>query len=280
MKPKVVHVWNTAGIGGLLARYLDRYYDYDSIAVTRKYQLYEGEATEKTKAWNCGAKEFVIRTLLVCRNADIIHCHGAFRVYPILRQAFKKKKIVMHWHGTKIRGKWDQFKDLNNDADMVLISTPDLFDENTPDYVIYLPNPVNEELCKEAKNSMVGFKIKNKAFHSPRYALDVAQRYAQRHGLNLILHDRDSKPLPKLEYLKRICQYEHYIDVKRDFPDSPYSGKILRAFSLSGLEALFMGCKVICWDGTIYEGFPYDHESHRVAELLNECYKTGWKDRT
>lgn len=276
MKVKVVHVWNTAGIGGLLARYLDRHFDYDSIALGRRTHLFDGAENEKTKVFHCGAKMFVLRSLWNCRNADIIHVHGAFRVYPILRQAFPLKKFIMHWHGSKIRDKWDDLSHINEDADLVLISTPDLF-EGSPEYVNYLPNPVDEELCSKALHEMKGLKthLKSKAYHSRRFALDKAKEYADIWGLDLVVHDRDTDLLPKLAHLKRVCCYEYYIDVKREFPPKT---QILKAFSLSGLEALYMGCKVIDWSGALHQKFPTFHESYQVAIELNKLYQNLWSD--
>ena len=70
-----------------------------------------------------------------------------------------------------------------------------------------------------------------------------------------------------------IGQYEYYIDVKRDFPGNVYAGKILQARSMSGLEALALGCKVIDWRGRIHEGFPWQHKGSEIARHLDEIYQ-------
>ena len=185
MIAKVIHIWNTAGIGGLLARYLDRYYDYESIAVSRASHDPFDLATEKTLVWNHRASIWLLRSVLKARNFDIIHLHSGIQWLPYYRMIFPRKKIALHLHGTKIRGRWDKF-DLSK-ADMILVSTKDLL-EGSPEETLWLPNPVDEDLISKIKE----FKIKKCegwAFHVDRFASDKAVEFSEKYGLKIDVRD-------------------------------------------------------------------------------------------
>ena len=268
MIARVIHIWNTAGIGGLLARYLDRHYDYESIAIARASHDPYGLATEKTLVWDNRAIIWLIRCVLKARNFDIIHLHSGIQWLPYYRMFYPGKKIILHLHGTKIRGKWNDV-DLSP-ADMVLVSTKDLL-ECSPKDTLWLPNPVDEELISKIKTYKIK-KEKGWAFHVDRFAADKAIEYAQENKLQLVIRNRIMEPQNHELFLKSISHFEYYIDVKRDFPGHKEEGKILEAMSLTGLEALALGCKVIDWKGEIQEGLPPEHRSENVAEHLHHFY--------
>jgi len=290
---KVIHIWDICGIGGLLSRYLDRHYDYESVAIARASHDPFLHAKDKALVWNHGAKVWLARCVLKARNYDIIHIHSGIHWIPIFRKANKTAKIVIHLHGTKIRGRWDEY-DLSN-ADMILVSTKDLLD-GSPEETLWLPNPVDEEGIALVNESMEGFEKIPGAFHVDRYAVDKAQEYADDYGLELTVFNRDETPLPhksflalmgqyeyfinveRPKFLHGLAQHEYYIDVKRDFPGYPHADKVIPAFSLTGLEALALGCKVIDWNGVVHEGLPEHHRSEKVAEMLNGFYEWGWRE--
>jgi hypothetical protein len=227
-------------------------------------------ATEKVKVVDCGAKEFVIRSILHARNSDIIHIHGAIRVFPILRRIFPNKKIIMHYHGTKIRGKWDQHEWISEKADMILVSTPDLL-EGAPEKTIYLPNIVDQQLIYHISGGIS--QRYNKAFHCIRFARDLAEQYAKGYNLEIDFFDRDLNPLSHFDFLRKISRYEFVIDVKREFPKLGIETKRLDALSLTGLEALALGCKVFRYDGKLLTEFPQNHDVRFVCDKLDRIYR-------
>jgi len=135
-----------------------------------------------------------------------------------------------------------------------------------------------EKMKKETKiKELKVKKIKGYAFHVDRFASDEAWDYAKEYDLELICMNRDNQFLKHEVFLESLSSYEYYIDVKRDFPGHKAEGKILEAMSLTGLEALALGCKVIDWKGEVHEGLPPEHRSENVAKLLHEFYSWGWK---
>jgi len=216
----VIHIWNTAGIGGLLARYLDRYYDYESIAIARASHDPFGLATEKTLVWDHRASVWLLRSVLKARNFDIIHLHSGIQWLPYYRMIFPEKKIVIHLHGTKIRGRRDKV-DLSK-ADMILVSTKDLL-EGSPDDTIWLPNPVDEDLISKIKEYKIK-KMNGWAFHVDRFAADKAVEYSENLGLMIDLRNSEERTLSHESFLKAMSNFEYYIDVKRDFPGHKEEG--------------------------------------------------------
>lgn len=288
-KKKVVHFWNICGIGGYLSRYLDRWCNYESVAVDRGHANIYSHNNEKTLIWDYPAAIWLTRCMMFSRKFDIIHVHSGIQWLKWFRLFNPKKKILIHLHGTKIRGRWDEWEDLKF-ADQIIVSTPDLL-EGSPEGTVYLPNPVDEELIHVIKESMKDIPKIPKAFHVDRYAVDVAKKYADQYGLELVVFDRMKTPLPHDKFLEEVAKYEYYInversgylaalaeheyyiDVKRDYPDHLYSDKVLEAMSLTGIEALALGCKVIDWGGRLLEEFPERNESYWIACQLNAIYE-------
>lgn len=268
---RVVHFWNICGIGGLLARYLDRDFPYESVAVDRGHANRFGHNNEKTLVWENRAMVWLARCFWYSRNFDFIHVHSGIQWLKYYRMLNPGKKIIIHLHGTKIRGRWDQEPDLRY-ADQIIVSTPDLL-EGSPEGTQYLPNPVDEELIFKI-NELKIIKEEGWAFHVNRYAIDKAKEYADLHGLKLNLFNRNGPQTYYHEdFLAHLNEFEFYIDVKRDFPGHIAEAKILQAHSMTGLEALALGCKVINWEGKIRKGMPQEHRSFNIVSKLHGIYQ-------
>ena len=285
------HFWNICGIGGLLARYLDDYYpgQYESVAIDRGHADVYSQNNEKSLVWHNRAMVWLARCVWYARKLDIIHIHVGVQWLPYYRRLYPGKKLIIHLHGSKIRGLWDENPNVNY-ADACIVSTPDLL-EGSPAGTVYLPNPVDEELIMKVLDSREGKDRCPGAFHVERYAPDVAKEYAEANDLELTIFNRDETPLPHPEFLmlmakhefyinversrflQELASHEFYIDVKRDFPGYKFENKVLEAFSLTGLEALALGCKVIDWKGKIHEGLPAEHTGKEIAKTLNEFYQ-------
>lgn len=290
---KVGHFWNICGIGGLLARYLDDYYpgEYESVAIDRGHADVYSQNNEKTLVWHNRAMVWLAKCFWYARKLDIIHVHIGVQWLKYYRNFYPGKKLIIHLHGTKIRGRWNQEAEVLL-ADGILVSTPDLL-EGAPEGTMYIPNPVDEELIARirCKQRMNGRYKDGLAFHVDRFAPDVAKEYAEARGLELKVFDRDKDfrqhreflelvasheyyiNVERFRFLDEVGSHEYYIDVKRDFPGYAYEDRVLEAFSLTGLEALALGCKVIDWKGDVHEGLPKEHTGKEIAKKLDEFYQ-------
>lgn len=263
MTLKILHIGSTAGVGGYLAEFMKEYHDVDSLVMIRsEYDPYKF-GNKYVKSVDCNFKEFFIRFWIRSLFYDIIHIHGENKVLKLLKMTLPYKKFIIHYHGSDIRGKWNENKDKWKYADQIIVSTPDLLDES-PEGTIYLPNVIDERLCELYK---LNKKKKKSAFHTRQEAIDKAVEYARKYNLKLNIHYAKSEPINHIFYLNRLSSYEYYIDVKRR------EERILKAMSLTGLEALFMGVKVINWEGALISEFPDKHRSINVCLKLMEIYE-------
>jgi hypothetical protein len=102
---KVLHIWNTAGIGSIIAKYMDRLFGTKSLVVHRRVFDPYGFTTYG-ELWDCGAKMFALKCLWLARKFDIVHVHSFDKLILFLKFLYPKKPVVMHYLGSEIRGKW------------------------------------------------------------------------------------------------------------------------------------------------------------------------------
>lgn len=262
-KMKILHIGNTAGVGSVIARYMDRFFGTDSLVVARRVSDPVGFTTYG-ELWNSGPKMFTLKCLLTARAFNIVHIHYFDKIIPYLKLLYPRKLVVMHYHGDDIRDKWKLKRKYWSKADMILYSSLDLLDDETPEEAIYLPNPVDTEAfhpCEAKPRSKTAFHI----FYN---ANALAERYAEKNSLDLTIYDwRTKGRIPHLRFAEVLCRYEYYIDVKVN-----QSGILLEALSKTAFEALACGLKVITWDGTVVDGLPPDNSPENAAKRVFEMY--------
>ncbi|MEM2374005.1 MAG: hypothetical protein QXI11_06135 [Thermoproteota archaeon] len=261
LQTRVLHIWNTAGVGSIIAKWMDKLYGTSSRVIMRK-QFDKFGFTIVGEAWSCNSKVFTIKASWISRKFDIIHVHAFDKIIPILKMMNPKKPVVLHYHGADIRNRWREREKYWSKADVVLVSTPDLL-EGSMTNVVYIPNPVDTDLFYPRYCF-----TPNTAFHISYFSDDLAIKYAEKYGLKLTIHDREKAPIPYTQLPRILSKYEYYIDVKRD-----REGRLLRALSKTGLEALACMRKVIKWDGNILEGLPPEHKPENVVSKIWEIYR-------
>ena len=250
---RVLHVWEVSST--TISTFMDRIYGTRSAVLCReKYDPYGHNTT--TPNLQGSVFEFYGDAVLWASRADIVHIHSRDRLAPMVKRL--KKPVVMHYHGSDIRGKWQERRKRWEKADALMVSTPDLL-EGAPENAVYLPNPVNTDLfhpdaVEHARDSAV---------HFSKGADDLATEIARENELPLIIVKqrimrRDMPPL--------LRNYTHLVDVKRSS-----DGEVLRARSLLALEALACGLQVLSPDGVV-KGLPEEHRPENVVKTLYELY--------
>ena len=253
---RVLHVWNTAGVGSVIAKYMDRLFGTESLVVHRRVFDPYG-FTAYGELWDCGAKMFALKCLWLARKFDVVHVHSFDKLVPFLKFFYPWKPVVLHYHGSDIRGEWSLKQKYWSKADVVLYSTLDLLDAETPKQAIYMPNPVDTELFH---NFSKRYQKSNSAlaFH---YHLDQtkADRYAQNYRLFMKILERN---IPYKKIPEKFNRYEYYID-RTEIP----------SLSKTALEALACGLKVIRWDGELVEKLPTEHKPENIAKKIWKIYQ-------
>ena len=119
---RVLHVWNTAGVASVLAKYQAKVLGWKTWVLMRK-QYDPFGLTDYGEACHCSTIAFYAKVLNLVRKYDIVHVHSLDKIVPLIKMLYPSKKIIMHYHGTDIRRKWNERKKYWKHADLVIIFT-------------------------------------------------------------------------------------------------------------------------------------------------------------
>lgn len=259
MGPRILHVWNTAGVASVIAKFVDRGFDTQSLVIARKSMDPFGLTTHG-RTYSDGPLMFMLRSELMARSYDVVHVHSLDRVVPWLKRLYRGKPVVIHYHGTDILGRWEEKEPRWSRADVVAYSTPNL-SEGGPSIAEYYPNPVDTEFFAPKSGRVLGSAL------SIRYGMDAeAAEMARSMSLNLTMKDRGGVKHADMPGL--LSKFEYYIDLRKP------EGFVEPVHSLgkAALEALACGCKAIDWSGKVYDSLPLEHRPEEVARRWHETY--------
>ncbi len=258
---RVLHVWNTAGVASILAKHQRKLLNWDTwVIYRRKYDRYG--FTVYGELSNLPSILFYLKTLIKAVKFNVIHIHDIDRIIPFLRSVYGSKKIIIHYHGSSIRGRWREKEKYWSKADMVFVSTKDLYEEApSKASVYYIPNPVDTDIFKPIKMR----KVRKGALfiydESPklRESLNWARTIASKYGLKLYIHYRNRTPIPYTYLPIFLNKFEYFID-----------HTWVPALSKTALEALACGLNVIRWDNKVISGLPHENKPEYPVRLIAE----------
>jgi hypothetical protein len=190
---------------------------------------------------------------------DVIHVHSFDKCVPLLSRV---APVVLHYHGSDIRGRWSSRERYWKHAERIIVSTRNIL-EGAPPIADYLPNPIDTEMFKPLPVEHV-----DAALHIDYGAVDIAERIAGDHGLRLVVV---KKGIVYAEMPLLMNRYTHYVDAKRDYAGRVLVGKSTDTGSLVGLQALACGLTVLNLSGE-RRGLPLEHRPENVAESLFKLY--------
>lgn len=258
MGARILHVWNTAGVGSVIAKFTDRGFQTQSTVITRRTADRVGLTTYGT-AFDDGPVRFFIRALSMSGRADVVHVHSLDRIVPWIKW-IHGKPVVMHYHGTDIEGRWAEKRPRWSRADYVAVSTPNLL-EGAPPGAVHVPNPVDTDIFRPFPGPR-----EQKSAVSFHYGMDAqAEAAAGKLGLSLTWLDRWS--VGHADMPRVLSKYAYFIDMRR-----PPAHSVARSIGKAALEALACGCSVVDWTGGVVRGLPPENEPTGVAAKWNEVY--------
>jgi hypothetical protein len=255
---KILHINNTAGVGSLIIKELSSrpYYRFDMSVYGKNDPFHFTPA----KYVSSGKLIYYFRTLLKAFGADLIHIHARDRFLKYLKPL--GVPLILHYHGSDIRGRWREKEPVYRNATRVMVATHDLL-QGAPEYVAYIPNPIDRDHFKHLP------KIEgNKAFTFSHDADDLAHRIADKYGVPLDVLPRSVayQDLPLA-----MAAYKYYVDVKRVNGETlPRPGYDF--LSKTALECLSRGITVLR-DSDVITDFPEEHDSKKVAESWDRLYR-------
>jgi len=189
-----------------------RHAGYDPFGI---FKFYENFVT------NVPPKKFKKICVEEAEKVDIIHFHSRPDILLMISKKFgKSKKIILHYHGSDIRGfstkenvhhgpsisdaihkpvwvarrllkSWKKLnQEAQNIADAIIVSTPDLLDD-VPN-AEYLPNPIDIDHFKPDTTFKDGDKKEALIINTDLTDVKWAINYCKKNGikLNIDIHDR------------------------------------------------------------------------------------------
>lgn len=258
MGTRILHVWNTAGVASVIAKFADRGFGTQSTVITRMAADRVG-LTTYGRAYPDGAARFFLRAVRMAASADVVHVHSLDRVIPWVKRLYGKP-VVVHYHGTDIEGRWAEKRPRWSRVDYIAVSTPNLLD-GAPENAVHVPNPVDTDMFRPT-----GEERDPSSAVSFRYGMDAeAEAAAKKLGLKITWLERWSvrhDEMPKI-----LSKYAYYIDMRR-----PPDHIVARSVGKAALEALACGTKVIDWTGSVLSELPRENEPREVAARWHGVY--------
>lgn len=261
----IIH--DLCGISSIHRVWLKRLFNVDSYVFQRAVSDLGGVSRFYGAGLYHGkTSKFILRSFYHARRYDLIHIHSLDTLVWLLKRW--RKPIVLEYHGSEIRGNGDEHRRWYDQADRVLVSTPDLL-KDLPK-AQWLPNPVDTELFKPMREHN-----DNKALYHAKGMCEYGEDYerpfrlAEKHGLDLMVLHKQAYTIPYEEMPFYLNQFSWFIDV------CFYPGymKGTNYLSRTALEALACGLKVVRFDDVVVEGLPTCHKPESVVRELMEVYK-------
>jgi glycosyltransferase involved in cell wall biosynthesis len=291
----ILHIWDQAGVACIFAAYQHQQGHKSKVIITGDQDKYGIIKFYKDYVVWVSEQEFFEKCIEEASQADIIHIHSLINVLFKIRKKFgRSKKIILHYHGTDIRGTRQPMERSTSQsnfayaiflkvkrrarrllrnrrhlkaqrlADAVIVSTPDLLQWVTNS--TYLPNPVDIDHFKpcsineKRKNALT---LKTEVTDTPK-ALD----YCKKNNINLDIevYDRAQSPIMYADMPNFLREYTVYVDIKY------VNNIVLQALSKTGLEALACGLKVLNYRLEYLQGLPIEHDPKNVISCLSNIY--------
>ena len=269
---RILHVWDMAGVSHIIAKY-QRLRDHTVTVLTRpSFDIYGIGAHYNTTHIHDRVLRYVYAVMRAVRHADIIHVHDSHSLMRYIRLVARHKPIVYHHHGSYARNTPADIRhSVESKANIILVSTPDLLDYTymnpPPPPPIWLPNPVDTDMFTYQGGRVAGTGLYHlkKSSDSDKTVEYLVEQYSDTQWTG---HDRRIHNTPYEQMPSLLSKYEYYSDIiwylNQPVPTS-------RIITMTGLQALAVGCKVITSDGVL-EGVPTQHEPERVVDKLQTIY--------
>jgi hypothetical protein len=288
---RILHILDAAGVACIYSKY-QRMLGHEARViwnknVVDKYGIYD---FYKDYLINVTYEEFTQTCLKEGQNVDVIHVHGYINILFELRKKFQRqKKIILHYHGTDIRGLKKQelpHRSVISDtaiklkmlyrkkfgharaqklADAVCVSTPDLLPLVRNG--IHIPIPIDTEHFSPKSTSdgelNEAFTINSEVTNIQR-ALELCQNNQIKLEIEVI--DRTKNPIVYANIPDVIRRYRTYVDIRY------VNDIVLENLSSTALQSLACGLSVLDYKLEFRRGLPKEHDAVNVASQLSNIY--------
>ncbi len=307
---RIIHIDDAAAVSCILAKYQQhiqghdskviKYDRFDKFGFYRFYKEYVAIAESED--------QFLKNVVEDTKSADIIHIHTRADMVLKLRNKYgKSKKIILHYHGTDIRGlnkqklphrsrlsdiaismilKYRKIRNTvllkkrihnkaQNLANAVIVSTSDLLQYASTKGAIrkmYLPNPIDLDVFKPdaIMSTTNNNHMKMDAVTMDNEVTDIpwALEHLKKNNINL-----DIKVHDRIKHPLMYTDLPKFLKQYRAYVDIRYvNKKIIPALSKTALEALACGLDVLDYQLKFSNGLPKEHYPSSVVSSLSKVY--------
>jgi glycosyltransferase involved in cell wall biosynthesis len=261
---KILHIWDQAGVACILARHHRRMGHEVRILKRAGYDPFGISQFYGEPLLDMDGKAFLKYAMNKAEGYDVVHVHTLYKIIPDLRKKYRDKKLVLHYHGSEVRGgQSDPFRgEAEKESDAIVGSTQDLKDY--VDGIVYVPNPVDTEHFRPDSRSS------NRAFTISRSITDTQWmlEYLKKNDFDLEIEmvERSTNPIPYSRVPAFLKQYGIYVDIRY------IDGILLANLSKTGLESLACGLSVLDHELKYVEGLQDEHRPEAVANRMLDIY--------
>ena len=289
----MLHIWDQAGVAFILAKFQQMNGNESKVIRVKNTDKYGIDEFYKEYGLFVTTEELVYKSIEESRRADVIHIHSLPEMVINIRNTYGESKvIILHYHGTDIRGfSGDNSRvfSLRNIlrpknivgkirkrrlhikaqrlADRVIVSTPDLI--RLVKGSIFLPNPIdtdhfNKKMIKERSVDVYEGVLVNSEVTNVELAMNYCKH--KKINLNVNIYDRTKNPIYYKDVPNFLKKYDAYIDLR--FVDR----KLLKNLSKTALEALACGLRVLNYNLEFVDNLPSEHCPTNVVTILSSIY--------
>lgn len=295
----ILHIHDQAGVACILAKFQEMQGAKTKVISLVGSDKYSIKEYYKDKVDLVEKDIFYRYCLNEADTYDIIHVHSVEAMVLKLRKKYgNKKKIILHYHGTDLRGAYKKRRSLDfrlkrfgvriknrlvllsngyteslqhtvqKLSDKVLVSTPDL--AKLADNSIYLPNPVDTELFNKNNKNDIKRDDKYDAITIKTEAIDIQKTLdffkEQNFSHRMYVYDRITKPIKYGQMPYLLAKYKTYVDLRF------VKGKILQNLSKTALESLACGLEVLNYQLKYLKHLSPEHDPVNVVNKLFKIY--------
>jgi hypothetical protein len=301
---KVLHINDQAGVSCILAKYQQRNGIESKVLSSNIIDKFGILKFYKAYVNLVDPVDFLDYCISEAKNADIIHIHSNEALVFRIRKIFgNSKKIILHYHGTDIRG----FKTKKNSeisikqnlqnkkklfthkiknriwlikqgyyhsfsmesqklANEILVATPDLL--SLVPYAHYLPNPIDSDHFSKVNDNRIRSNNNALTIHTETGDIKKTLEYCKTNNISIKInvYDRTKKPLLYEEIPNFLKKYDIYVDIRM------VNDKILENYSKTALESLSCGLKVLNYKLEYIDKLPEEHHPLNVVNQLQNIY--------
>ena len=276
---KILHLWNYADVAFVLKKYQEEIYGH-KVSIFKKngfdpYQIGQFYNHKDFTPKIFGAKEYYFFATLKSLFPDVIHVNGLSEIIPYIKKLRPKAKIIFEYHGTDQIEKLKPFKHkILPLIDKEIVCSPDLLDF-VPNAELIL-NPINTEHFKQKKPKNEKFFMILQRDWSEEKLKEVIKKRGFNKNFEVIRTSKmDGTKIVKdqgtlyMDLPEFFYNYGGFIDVKFNV-----YGDLIKALSLTGIQALSCGLKVLSSiKKTELQGLPDEFKPENVCKKWEKVYE-------